>query len=91
MLLNKDGVTIDVTHKADIGRYLGWGFVKVEAPQPEEPIPAGEVDSLEQHTVAELKVLAESMDLEGYSGLKKADLIALIEGKEEVSDDAKTG
>ena len=87
MLLNKDGVTIDVTHKADIGRYLAWGFVKVEAPQAE---PAGEVDSLEQNTVAELKDLAESMGLESYSGLKKAELIALIEGKEEVSDDAET-
>lgn len=89
MLLYKDGVTVDVADKADIGRYVGWGFVKVEAPKAEEPEPAGE-KSLADYTVAELKDIAANMDLEDYSRLKKADLIALIEGEEEVSDDAET-
>lgn len=52
---------------------------KVESVQGEEEAPV----TLHDFTVDELHELAEDNGLEGYSKLKKGDLIALIEGTEQ--------
>lgn len=54
--------------------------VKLSEDQDVETVESSE---LADYTNAQLKEIAESEGLEGYESLKKADLIALIEGKEQ--------
>jgi large subunit ribosomal protein L21 len=61
------------------------GGKKEDAASPkkeEKNIEAKEVGSdLSEHTVAELREMAKEKGLEGYSGLKKAELIELLSKK----------
>lgn len=63
---------------------------KIEAPTSapaagESTEDAGRYD---EHSVEELKHAAKERGLEGYSGLKKAELIDLLEQDDEESDNA---
>lgn len=56
----------------------------LELPPQRNPVnapPDAPATSLAEQTLPDLKALAKSMGLKGFSTLKKADLIALIEGK----------
>ncbi len=51
--------------------------VKKAAPAPEKKAPKASAD-LSKNTVAELKEMAKAKGLEGYSSMKKAELIAAL-------------
>ncbi len=51
---------------------------KAEAPKAEAPKAA---EDLNAKTVAELREMAKAQDISGYSSMKKAELIAALEGK----------
>ena len=53
MLLCKDGVTVDVTHPADIKRYKSLGYTEEKAPEEAtvEPKAKGKGKALKEATV----------------------------------------
>ena len=70
--LVKKGDEVELT--AEQAEYLGD---KVTAIEVEEKSP-----SLSDNTVAELKTLAEGMSIDGFSNMKKDELIEAIEEKQ---------
>lgn len=74
MLLRKDGITQNITHPNEIARYKHIGFKEVAAAEPAPEVTADFSDL----TVEELKDLAKSQGLKGYSGLKREELIELL-------------
>lgn len=70
LTIRKENKTIEVTQRLYDMIYKGHGYEIVTVDQPEE--------QLEDYTVAELQEKAETLELEDYKGLKKAELIELI-------------
>ena len=53
----------------------------VEKPKAEKPVAEAAGDDLNAKTVGELREMAKAKDISGYSAMKKAELIAALEGK----------
>lgn len=68
---------IAVTEK-QVARLKAEGFVSLTAPTEAEVRAEHQVITLEEMTAAELKALAKERGLNGYSGLSKEDLLAVL-------------
>lgn len=78
MFLEKDGITIEAFHPADILRYKRAGFAEVVPENEPDEEQAGDLDEM---NVQELKAEAKARGLSGYSTMSKDDLIALLKGE----------
>lgn len=64
-----------VVNENDLSRYLKDGWKKLDAPSI---IEGKETEKGKEITVPELKEIAKSLQIEGYSSLNKAELIKVI-------------
>lgn len=77
--MEKDGITVEVISVIDVNRLQQSGYKKVEEPKDPQAETNNELDDL---TVVQLKELAKAEGLDGYSTLKKDELIDLLKGGE---------
>lgn len=76
----RNGQEIEVTERLYNMLYKGIGYKTVEEVELEEEV-LGDIEDYNELTVAELQDKAETLKLEDYKGLKKAELINLIKGE----------
>lgn len=72
VVIEKNGVRTEIP-ESEVSFFLRMGYEKVE----DLPVESEEID--EDMTVAELKQQAKDLGLTGYSGMNKAELIALLD------------
>ena len=84
---------VEVISASEVPDTNGSAPESVSEPEPEpepEPVPEPEEPSLSDFTVDQLKAMASERGLSGYSKLKKAELITLLETEPEpVSEDKR--